>query len=107
MATYPASQRPKTAELTLADVLVAVQGADLSNRTRQELASAVRTIGRALDRPLERIPGRSTSSFAQRLKAVAPRTIGLAARSWSNVRSRLRTALGLVQPDPQAAARTP
>ena len=97
MATYPASQPPKTAELSLADVLVAVQAADLPTRTRQELSSALRSTGKAVGRPLERIQA-DPRHLAQRLKAVAPCTIGLSARSWRNVRSRLRTALGLVQP---------
>ena len=71
MAIYPASQPPKITELTLADVLAAVQAADLPNQHRQELASALRTVGRALDRPLERIQG-DPRHLAQRLKAVAP-----------------------------------
>ena len=49
------SQPLRITELSLADVLAAVQTADLPNRQRQELASALRTIGRALDRPLAAI----------------------------------------------------
>ena len=56
-----------------------------------------RSTGKAVGRPLERIQA-DPRHLAQRLKAVAPCTIGLSARSWRNVRSRLRTALGLVQP---------
>ena len=73
MATYPASQPPKTAELSLADVLVAVQAADLPTRTRQELSSALRSTGKAVGRPLERIQA-DPRHLAQRLKAVAPCT---------------------------------
>ena len=91
------SQSLKITELTLADVLAEVLGADLPNRQRQELASALRTVGRALDRPLERIQA-DPRHLAPRLKTVAPRAIGMSPRSWSNVRSRLRKALSLVRP---------
>jgi integrase len=91
------SQCPETTELTLADVLAAVQAADLPNRQRQELASALRTVGRALDRPLERIPA-DPRHLSPRLKSVAPRAIGMFPRSWNNVRFRVRKALNLVRP---------
>jgi hypothetical protein len=91
------SQPAKITELTLADVLAAVQAADLANQQRQELASALRTVGRALDRPLERLLA-DPRHLAPRLKAVAPAAIGISARSWINVRSRVRKALGLVRP---------
>src|SRR6516162_11541149 len=92
-----ASQPLRSGELTLADVLTAVQAADLPNRLRQEMASALRTVGRALDRPLERILA-DPRHLSPRLRAVAPVAIGMSARSWTNVRSRVRKALGLVRP---------
>lgn len=55
------------------------------------------TVGRALDRPLERIQS-DLRHLAPRLKAVAPAAISMSARSWINVRSRVRKALGLVRP---------
>jgi integrase len=91
------SQPLKITELTLADVLAAVQIVDLPHRHRQELASALRTIGRALDRPLERTQA-DPRHLAPRLKAVAPRAIGMSPRSWSNIRHRARKALSLVRP---------
>ena len=66
-----ASQPLRITELTLADVLAAVRTAELPNRQRQELASALRSVGRALDRPLERIQA-DPRHLAPRLKAVAP-----------------------------------
>jgi integrase len=92
-----ASQPLRIIELTLADVFAAVQTADLPNRQRQELASALRTVGRALDRPLERILA-DPRHLAPRLKAVAPRAIGMSPRSWSNILHRARKALSLVRP---------
>jgi integrase len=74
-----------------------VQTAGLPNRQRQELASALRTVGRALDRPLERILA-DPRHLAPRLNAVAPVAIGMSARSWTNVRSRSGKALSLVRP---------
>ena len=96
-----ASQPLRITALTLADVLAVVQTADLPNRQRQELASALRTVGRALDRPLERIQA-DPRHLAPRLKAVAPRAIGMSARSWNNIRHRTRKALGLVRPEIRA-----
>jgi len=92
-----ASQPLRINELSLADVLGAVQTADLPNRQRQELASALRTVGRALDRPLERIQA-EPRHLAPRLKAVASRAVGLSPRSWNNIRFRVRKALSLVRP---------
>jgi len=91
-----ASQPLRSGELTLADVLTAVQAADLPNRLRQEMASALRTVGRALDRPLERILA-DPRHLSPRLSAIAPRAIGISRRSWSNVGFRLRKALSLVR----------
>jgi integrase len=61
------------------------------------LASALRTIGRALDRPLERIQA-DPRHLAPRLKVIAPRAIGMSPRGWSNIRHRTRKALSLVRP---------
>jgi integrase len=91
------SQSLKISELTLADVLAEVLRAALPQRQRQEMASALRTIGRALDRPLERIQA-DPRHLSSRLKTIAPHAIGMLPRSWTNVRYRLRKALSLVRP---------
>ena len=77
--------------------LVAVQLASWPARRRQETESALRTVGRALDKPLERIPA-DPRHLSARLKEVAPRAIGISPRRWNNVRSMTRAALGLVRP---------
>jgi len=92
-----ASQSLKITELTLADVIAQVVGTALPQRHKQEITSALRTVGRALDRPLERIQA-DPRHLSPRLKAIAPRAIGMSLRSWSNVRSRLRKALSFVRP---------
>src|SRR4051812_16832926 len=87
----------RTADTSLADVLAAVQFATLPARRRQEMMSALRTIGRVLDRPLERIPAHPRL-MANRLDEVAPRAFGISPGRWNNVRSLARAALALVQP---------
>ena len=94
MSAEPAS---RTTDPSLADVLAAVQIATLPARRRQEVASAVRTIARVLEKPLERIPA-SPRLLAVRLSEIAPRAFGISTRRWNNVRALARAALALVQP---------
>ena len=69
----------------------------MPERKRQELASAIRTVARALGRLPETIPA-DGRLLAGRLKEVAPAAIGISRGRWNNIRSLLRTALALVQP---------
>jgi integrase len=94
MSAYLAS---RAADASLADVLAAVQIATLPARRRQEMASALRTIARVLDRPIERIPAHPRL-LANRLSEVAPRACGISPARWNNVRALARAALALVQP---------
>ncbi len=89
--------RAATPVVTLADVLATVNAADLAERRRQDLASAVRTVARLLDRKPEEIPA-DPRALALRLKAIAPIAAGLSARRWNNIRSLLRAALEHVRP---------
>jgi integrase len=81
----------------LADLLALLQTSDLLERKRQELSSAVRTVARALGRPLQDIPAEARL-LANWLKGVAPAAIGISRGRWNNIRSLLRTALAFVQP---------
>jgi integrase len=81
----------------LADVLIAVQKSDLPERRRQEIASALRTIGRVLGRDLERIPA-DPRRLSALLKDVPPLAIGISQRRWNNIRSLARSGLSLVRP---------
>jgi integrase len=94
VSTDPTS---RTIHLSLADVLAAVRTASLPERRRQEMASALRTIGRVLDRPLERIPA-IPRLLAIRLSDVAPRAAGISQARWNNVRALARAAIALVRP---------
>jgi hypothetical protein len=78
---------------SLADVLDQLQdAADLTDRQRADLRSAVRTVGRVLDRPLSELPAHP-EFLRKRLEAVVPAAVGLTAARWTNVRSLLRKAL--------------
>jgi integrase len=82
---------------SLADLLATLQASVRPERKRQELASAIRTVARALGRSPEDIPA-DARLLANRLKDVAPAAIGISRGRWNNVRSLFRTALTLVQP---------
>jgi integrase len=81
----------------LADALAALQTADLSPRRREEISSALRTIGRTLKKSLEDIPAHPRL-LGPRLAQVAPIAAGISRPRWNNVRSLARAGLALVQP---------
>jgi integrase len=87
----------RIAELSLADVIAAVQTSDILKRQRQEIVSALRTVTRALGRSPELIPA-NPRRLSARLKEVAPLAIGVSQRRWNNVRTLVRTGLTVVQP---------
>lgn len=92
---------------TLADVLEAIKFAPrLTDRQRQDWASAVRTVCRVIKREPDEVP-LDLRAIAVRLKGVAPRVEGLSTQSWNNVRSLLRKAIALVKPVMPGRARTP
>jgi integrase len=97
MSTQNASRSPDPSGPSLADLLAAIAADNnLSERKRQELASAIRTAARALGRPPENIPTEA-SLLANRLQEVAPAAIGLSRGRWNNVRSLLCSALARFQ----------
>ena len=89
--------REVCAPASLADLLATLQTVDLPERKRQEISSAIRTVGRALGRSTEDIPA-DARVLANRLKDVAPAAFGISRGRWNNVRSLLRTALTFVRP---------
>ena len=95
MSTPPPSRAAAAPPPTLADVLAAVHSAPLPDRRRQDLASAVRSVARALGRPPEQIPA-DPRLLARRLAEIAPQALGFSKPRWNNVRSLLRAALDLV-----------
>jgi integrase len=78
---------------SLADVLDRLQdAAGLTDRQRADLRSAVRTVGRVLDRPLSELPAHP-EFLRKRLEGVVPAAVELTAARWTNVRSLMRKAL--------------
>lgn len=84
-------------EFSLVNVLDAVSSADLPTRRRQEMASALRTVSRALGIPLASIPA-DPRRLSGKLKQVSPLAIGISPGRWNNIRSHVRGSLALVQP---------
>jgi integrase len=82
---------------TLADVLVAVQSGSMADRRRQDMASAVNTIARVLERSLAEIPV-DLQNLNAKLKHITPMAMGMSHGRWNNVRSLFRSALALMGP---------
>ena len=95
MSTQTTSRATKTAQHTLADVLAAIATAEIPERRKQDLASAVRSEARALGRSPEQVPA-DPRLLASRLAEIAPQGVGFSKARWNNVRSLLRAALELV-----------
>lgn len=95
MSTPSTSRATAALPQTLADVLAAIAGAELPERRKQDLASAVRSVARALGRSPEQVPA-DPRLLASRLAEIAPQTLGFSTARWNNIRSLLRAALGLV-----------
>jgi hypothetical protein len=91
MSYKPRSRGNPATESSLAQVLAAVQDAVPNERRREEIASARRTVARALGKRLESIPA-DLCRLSARLKEVAPRAIGISQRRWNNVRRALLRA---------------
>src|SRR5215471_1818085 len=91
---------------SLADVLDVVKRTDLDEKRRAELASAIRTVGRALNRPLDQIPA-DAKSLRRRLSVLAPAAVRLSPGRWANVRSHLRAALALARLNKAVRTREP
>lgn len=96
MSTKPPSRADISSGTMLSDVIMAIGQADLPDRRRQELTSAVRTAARALGRRVEEIPA-DPRLLANRLSEVAQAAIGLSRGRWANVKSLLRAAMSQVR----------
>jgi len=99
MAIHRASRTLSTAAMatstapTLATVLAGVDAdGTLSLRKRQDVSSALRTVGKVLKHPLAELPAHP-SELRSRLKGFVPAQDGLSDRRWRNVLSLLRFAL--------------
>ncbi len=82
---------------TLADVLIAVQAAPMTERRRQDMASAVRCVAKVLGRSPADVPADPWALNAK-LRQASPLANGITIARWNNVRSLLRSALTLAGP---------
>ena len=96
MSTVLASRIPHPAlpaRPMLANVLeLILADPDLTSRQRQDMASALRTIAKALGRPPAEVPAHPLYLW-ERLQKFAPAAVGLTEGRWRNVRSLVRAAL--------------
>ena len=95
MSVSSSSRKPSHTgrQLNLADILARVTAHEtLTDRQRQDLASALRTVGKAIGLPLTDVPAHP-AHLRDRLKGFAPAMIGLSDRRWANVLSLARAAL--------------
>jgi len=92
MSQSPGSRRP-----TLADVLSAIDRAELPPARRRDMRSAVKTIAKALGRDVADVPA-ETVQLRRRLKEVSAESIGISQGRFANARSLLLKAIGLIQP---------
>jgi len=86
-----------TSRASLANVIALISQANLSERQKQELHSAVRTVARLLDGEPANIAA-DPAGLRRRLEMIAPQAHGISRGRWSNIRSLLWKALGLVRP---------
>ena len=97
MSSGSVSRGSPISEFSLADVLAAIQSANLPDRRRQDMASALRTVARVLGRPLTSVPA-DPRRLSIKLKETAPGAIGISRGRWNNIRAHVRASLALVQP---------
>jgi hypothetical protein len=97
--------------LTLENVLdIILADTSLASPRRQDMASALRTLGKVLGQPLREVPVHAPALRAL-LAASSPGAVGLSAGRWANVRSLVRKAFALADvgkaPRPQPTPLTP
>jgi integrase len=82
-----------TAPLSLADVVLALQGCNgLSDDRRRDLISAVRRTAALLDAPAEQVPA-VLAALRPRLSRILPAAHGIKRKTWHNLRSNFVTAI--------------
>lgn len=82
---------------SLADVAVHIEGVDMTSRRRGEMLSALRTVSRAVGRPLDAIPA-EPRALADLMGRVSPLAQGLSPGRWANVKSLTAKAVEMVVP---------
>jgi integrase len=81
----------------LGDVISLISQSNFTDRQKQDLRSAVRTVARLLGAEPSTIPA-ELGALRRRLEIIAPEAYGLSRGRWNNVRSLFAKALALVRP---------
>lgn len=82
---------------TLADIISLISNGDLSDRQKQDLRSAVRTVAKVFGADPAAIPA-DTGALRRRLETVSPEAFGMSRGRWANVRSLFGKALAFARP---------
>ncbi len=82
---------------SLADLITLISNANLTERQKQDMRSAVRTLAKALGGAPEEIAA-DVAGLRRRLDALSPEALGHSKGRWSNMRSLLGKALAMMQP---------
>ena len=82
---------------SLDDVISLISQSDFTDRQKQDMRSAVRTVARILGAEPNAIPA-EPAALRRRLELIAAETHGVSRGRWNNIRSLLLKALGLARP---------
>ena len=82
---------------SLADVISLISQSDFTDRQKQDMRSAVRTVARLLGAEPGAIPA-EPAALRRRLETIAPESHGLSRGRWNNIRSLVLKALALARP---------
>jgi len=100
------SHAPSSRVAWLEDVIANVRAADLTDRRRQEMVSAIRTVARAVGREPRAIEA-DLRTLSIKLRSVSPLALGITPARWSNAKSLLRAAFALLGPMLKGRSQTP
>jgi integrase len=89
--------QPLPSRASLEDAISLISQSDFTDRQKQDMRSAVRTVARLLGAEPSAIPA-APAALRRRLDLIAAEAHGLSRGRWNNVRSLCLKALALVQP---------
>jgi hypothetical protein len=95
--TRPRMSSLPSSRVTLADVIALISRSDFTDRQKQEMRSAVRTVARILGGEPADIAA-DPPGLRRRLETVAPQAQGMSRGRWANVRSLLLKGVALSRP---------
>jgi hypothetical protein len=86
-----------TSRMSLTDLITLISNTDLPKTRKQDIASAIRMIGKVLGSDLPQIPA-DPGQLRRRLDLVSPEAEGISPRRWANIRALTGRALELARP---------